>query len=155
MSKSFKIVNGDFAVGAGRSFETVSGASKLAQDLRLWVTERIGTDPSFPTYGSRLDGGVVDGREIESYIGQIGTQERLNEIRAEVNTLLSLYQSTQLEKMRRESILYNGKTTLPPEEVLHVVENIEARQVGTVVIVRVTYQTLAGRNNRMTFPMEA
>jgi len=153
MSKSLKIVNGDLAIEEGRSFATVTAGVKLSQDLKLWVLERIGTDPATPNYGSRLDGGTIDGREVESFIGQIGTPERLSEIRAEVNTLLSMYQRTQMEKMRRDTLLM-GAHTLHPSEVLHRVERIETTMVGTTVFVRVWYQTLTGSTHRMIIPVE-
>lgn len=154
MSRSFKIENGDLAVGGGRSFATVSGKDKLFQDLRLWILERIGTDPALPTYGSTLDGGVIDGREIESFIGSVATRERMLEIQDEIASLLGRYQQGQLEKMRREVVLYNGSHTLSPSEVLDRVVSIETAQAGTTILVRVTCETLSGEQFRLTVPAQ-
>jgi hypothetical protein len=155
MSKSLRIVNGDLSVGAGRAFETVSGAEKLAQDLRLWILEKIGTDPATPGFGSRLDGGAVDGQQIESFIGQIGSLERLNEVKAEINTLLSLYQATQIQKMQRDIISSStGRHTLSSDEILQTVESIEAAMTGTTIVVRVIIKTMAGTAAKVTIPVE-
>lgn len=154
MSKTMQIVNGDLVVGAGRSFQQVTGKQKLFQDLKLWVLERIGTDPATPTYGSRLDGGVIDGVEVESMIGELATQDRLDEIESEVAGLLASYQQEQIDKMRREVVLYNGQHTLSPNEVLHRVDAIQTTLLGTTVLVRVHCTTLAGDSFKLTIPAE-
>lgn len=152
MSTSLKISGGDLAVGSGRSYERVTGAYKLAQDLKLWVLEQIGTDPATPSFGSRLDGGVIDGVEVPSYIGQVANPAILADIRAEIVSLLSQYQATQIAKMQREMISYGGKHTLSADETLQSVTSVETSQVGDQVIVRVTCQTLAGTQFRLTIP---
>lgn len=154
MSKSLRIEHGDLVVGSGRAFDTVAGKEKLFQDLKLWILERIGTDPSTPTYGSRLDGGVENGVELQSFIGEMQTQERLLEIKSEIVSLLNLYQATQLEKMKRELVQYGGRHTLSDDEVLHTVDNIEMASLGTTVIVRVTCSTLAGTSLQLTIPTQ-
>jgi hypothetical protein len=154
MSKTLKLEHGDLVVGSSRAFATVQGKDKLFQDLRLWILERIGTDPATPTYGSTLDGGVIDGEIVPSFIGLPATQERINDIKTEIATLLSRYQQDQLEKMRREVIEYGGKHTLSRDEVLWRVDAIEAAQVGTTVLVRVTCTTLANETFRLTVPAQ-
>lgn len=153
MSTSFKIQGGDLRVGAGRTFETVSGAQKLAQDLELWVLEHIGTDPATPDFGSRLDGGIINGVALESFIGQGATDERVAEIKQEITTLLSQYQQTQVAKMQREMILYNGNHTLSKDETLYTVDSIEAKAVVDKIIVRVGITTLSGSQFRLTLPL--
>lgn len=153
MSISFSIDGGDLKVGSGRSFETVTGAQKLAQDLGLWVLERIGTDPATPQYGSRLDGGIIDGISIDSFIGQTLTNERVLEVKQELSTLLAQYQQDQVSKMQREMVLYNGNHTLTTDETLSTVDSIEAVSVGDQIIVRVSITTLAGSNFKLTLPL--
>lgn len=154
MSKSFAIVNGDLAIGGGRSYATVSGQQKLFQDLKLWILEQIGTDPSTPTYGSALDGGVIDGQPVDSFIGQLATQERMLEVQAEIAALLERYQQEQLEKMRREVVEFRGTHTLSPQEILHRVVNIETAQTGTTILVRVTCECLSGDQFKLTVPAQ-
>jgi hypothetical protein len=153
MSLSFKIEGGDLKVGAGRSFETVTGADKLAQDLSLWILEHIGTDPATPQYGSALDGGTVNGVQIESFIGQALTDERVLEIKQELSTLLAQYQQDQVTKMQREMVLYNGNHTLTPDETLYSVDSIQAAVTADQIVVRISITTLAGASLKVTLPI--
>lgn len=154
MSTSFKITGGDLTVATGRTYDRVSGAYKLAQDLRLWVLEQIGTDPSTPTYGSTLDGGVIDGAVVPSVIGQIGTPVLVGQIRSEIISLISTYQQNQLAKMKSEMLQFNGQTSLDPDEILQNIVSVNAAQVETQVIVQVVVQTLADTTLQLTIPVD-
>lgn len=154
MSNSFKITAGDLSVGTGRSFERVSGAAKLAQDLRLWVLERIGTDPATPTYGSALDGGIIDGQEVPSYIGQLVSGARVAEIQAEVYRLLESYQQVQLQKMQDEMALFNGKHTLSADEVLASIESVDTAVSYDMIIVKVTIITAGDNSINILIPTQ-
>lgn len=154
MSKSLKLVAGDLSIGSGRTFETVSGSSKLAQDLELWILEHLGNDPDTPEFGSLLDGGTSNGVQIPSFIGEILTDERVGEIKQDISTLLAQYQQGQVTKMQREMALYNGNHTLSPDEILYTVDSIEATSIGTEIITRVSITTLAGNQFRLTIPLE-
>jgi hypothetical protein len=154
MSTSLKISGGDLSIGSGRSYERVSGAYKLAQDLRLWVLEQIGTDPATPTFGSRLDGGVIDGVETPSYIGQVASPAMIADIRSEVISLLSQYQAGQIAKMQREMLAYGGKHTLSADETLQNVVSVDTSQIADQIIVRVICMTLAGTQFRLTIPTQ-
>lgn len=153
MSTSLSIVNGDLVIGPGRKFETVSGKAKLMQDLKLWVLERIGNDPLLPTYGSTLDGGTLNGQPVDSFIGQLATQEALNSIRIATLELLDKYQTMQFDKMRTETLLYNGKNTLDSDEVIDEITSVDVAQVGDTVLVRVIITTLAGSTLKLTIPL--
>jgi len=153
MSTSFKLTNGDLSVGAGRAYEVVQGRDKLRQDLTLWLMERIGQDPMTPTYGSRLDGGVIGGREIPSYIGQIASDNNSNQIRMEVLDLLVEYQNMQLDKIRNETLLYRGKNTLEADEVIDSINSVDVTQIGTTILVRVVLTTLGNTSLKVTLPI--
>lgn len=153
MSNNFKIERGDLVVGTGRAYERVSGLTKLQQDLQLWLLERIGTDPSTPTYGSSLDGGVIDGKPFPSYIGQLSTQARVNEIEAEVRRVLELYQETQANKMQLEMAQF-GKHTLDANEILSSIDNIQSGIVGDTIVVKVTISTAAYNQLTLTIPAQ-
>ncbi len=154
MSKSFKIEGGDLVIGAGRAFGQVQGKDKLFQDLKLWLLERIGTDPATPNYGSRLDGGVIGGVELESYIGQEATQDRISEVTLEISTLLERYQEGQLDKMRREVVEFGGNHTLTPNEILHKIDSIETAFSNGTLYVRVKCSTLSGDTFKLIIPAQ-
>ncbi len=154
MSKSFQIQNGDLVVGERRGFATVSGKAKLLQDLKLWVLERIGTDSSTPTYGSRLDGGVIDGEELPSFIGEVMTASNISQIRAELINLLTSYQQVQYEKIRNETLMFNGKNTLDEGEVLDSIDSVDIKTVGDKVLAQVRLTSLAGESFKLTVPLD-
>jgi hypothetical protein len=153
MSKSFAVVNGDLQIGTSRSYSVVSGRDKLAQDLRLLVVEKIGHDPLLPTYGSRLDGGIIDGEEVDSHIGQLATQENLNRVRIEVIRLIENYQQQQFDKMANEAIIYGGRNTFDEDEVVDEILDVDAKQIATTVLVQVILSTLAGTSLKVTIPL--
>jgi hypothetical protein len=154
MSKSLAIINGDLQVGSGRAFALVSGKRKLMQDLRLWVLERIGIDPLLPSFGNALDGGSINGETYESMIGNVLTQELLNEIRIEILDLVSRYQSMQFNKMQDEALLFNGNNTLDADEVIDEILDVKVVAVGTTILVQVVIQTLGGSTLKLTVPVE-
>lgn len=154
MSNNFKISGGDLVVGAGRVYDRVSGISKLQQDLGLWLLEKIGTDLSTPTYGSRLDGGVIDGEIIQSYIGQSSTDSRVREIIAEVRRVLELYQETQINKMQLEMAQFNGKHTLSGDEILASIDSVDAAIQADLIVVKVIISTGTGNSLTLLVPAQ-
>jgi hypothetical protein len=154
MTTSFKIVNGDLSIGNSRSFETVSGQDKLLQDLKLWVLERMGTDPLTPGYGSRLDGGVENGRLLPSYIGRIMSERTIAEIKAEVTDLLTRYQTDQYNKLRTENLRYGGNNTFDAGEIIATVNSIKVViPTPDLIAVQVSLTTMAQTNINLTIPL--
>ncbi len=152
-ANNFRIAKGDLVV-TDRTYDRVEGTSKLTQDLILWILERIGTDPATPTYGSTLDGGIIDGQLVPSFIGQVNTSARMREIAAEVRRVLELYQETQITKMQLEMALFQGKHTLNGDEILDTIDSIEAKLSGDLILVRVGITTASGRSLQMIIPAE-
>jgi hypothetical protein len=154
MSKSFRVFNGDIQIGPKRALDLVEGGDKLRQDLELWVLERVGIDPSTPSFGSKLDGGRVNGVEIPSVIGQIISDQLLGEIRSEVISLIQRYQSMQYDKLRSETIQYRGKNTLSEDEIVSSIDKVNVTTAGTTVVVQAIINTLNGNQVRLTIPID-
>lgn len=152
MSKSFALINGDLSL-SGRAYLTVEGSAKLAQDLRLWVLEKIGIDPATPTYGSSLDGGVINGVNIPSLIGQINSQAQTNQVQAVVQSLLVQYQQMQLDKIKVEIVKYGSKSTIPDDEILETINSVKAIDLQDMILVQVSLTTMAGTNLTLTIPL--
>lgn len=152
MSKSFAIIGGDLAIGKGRAYESVDGQDKLIQDLSLWILERVGTDPATPSFGSRLDGGVINGEPVESIIGQAMTQEMVFEVKLQIIELIDKYRHYQLDKIQGEMAHY-GESTIKPEETISRIGQVEALVLGDTIAVRAWLRTLAGRNLKLTLPI--
>lgn len=153
MSNNFRIQKGDLVVGSGRMYERVAGLEKLQQDLELWLLERIGTDPSTPTYGSSLDGGIIDGEPFPSYIGQLSNDSRVREIEAEVRRVLELYQETQINKMQLEMAQF-GKHTLAADEILATIDDIQSAAMADTIIVKVIISTASTQQLSVIVPAQ-
>lgn len=143
MSWSFQIVNGDLAYGSG-GLNTVTGASKLTQDLTCALLEPVGTDPLHPTFGSTLDGGTdPSGAHVEGAIGQINNYATGTFIGAEIQRVCRAYQSQQIARNTSDVSVY-GKSTLTADEALLAVSGITVQQVVDHVLVGATLQTGVG-----------
>lgn len=154
MSKSLAIKNGDLVVGASRALQVVSGLDKLKQDLKLWILERVGIDSMTPTFGSTLDGGIIDEEIIPPTIGNVVSADLINEVRAEVSELVNRYQQLQLEKIKNEVIQFGGQHTMEPQEVIDIIDLIDVRAVETTLIIRVELTTMNEEQLRLTIPVE-
>ncbi len=145
MSKSLAFDQGDLALGAGRSFEAVSGKAKLFQDLKLHILEQVGRDPDAQGLGTTFEGGVIGGRYINPIIGQNDSAQMRFEIKRQIAEVCRKYQNNQLQQIQRESIQYNGRNTLDKDEVLSKVESITVNvDTPTQVRVKVVISTIAG-----------
>jgi len=72
--KNMQIVDGDIVLGTNRRVSFVYKSDKLAQDLRLWLLEPIGTGTLSPLFGSQLS----------LYIGGVNLEDSPGQIQAEV-----------------------------------------------------------------------
>lgn len=135
-------------------FSTVTGTQKLVQDLRNWILEPRGTDPSTPDYGSTLDGGSLpDGSWVEPAIGGLATPEELMDIEAEIRRILNAYQQQQATRINQEVILYSGKNTFAPGEILASINDVQLIQILTTLLVSVSITTADGDNIQITQPI--
>lgn len=127
VSLSFKVVNGDLSITAGR-FDLVQGLDKLKQDLTLWLTERYRDDRFHRTYGSILDG----------YIGGIiDVDTTIVRVQSEVLRVLSNYQQIQLARFKE------SPTKFQPSELLQSVNGVDVSLSYDKVIVLVRITTAA------------
>jgi len=152
MSKSLSLVNGDLEI-SNRSLQVVKGKDKLFQDLSLYLREKVGTDPMTPTYGSTLDGGVLNNQNVAPFIGMTLNPLVSGQIQSEVFRIISAYQKQQLAKIKDEASIYQGKNTLDKDEVIYTIDSISTSSVGTTVVVRVTLTTLSNQQINLTLPI--
>jgi hypothetical protein len=148
MSWSLKIAGsddpvnqGDLVIGAA-SLATVTNERKLGQDLRLYVLERLGTDPNHPEFGSGIDGGTRGGRELPSLIATTDWRSAQVYIESEIRRIGSAYQRTQVNRAANDKRTY-GKATLTAAEILLKIGAITFTQTADVMTVRV--QIVSGR----------
>ena len=123
------------------SLSTVSGSDKLAQDLRAFILERMGTDDLHPEFGSLLDGGIRNGEYVEGVIGQSNDALSLALVQREIRRIVADYQARQLTRARNDAAIY-GKATLAKGEVLLSLSRIDTTQVEDTM--NITLDILAG-----------
>jgi phage baseplate assembly protein W len=152
MSKSLALVNGDLVI-SNRSLKTLRGKDKLFQDLSLYLLEKVGTDSMTPTYGSTLDGGYLDGQEIPPFIGRTLNPLVEGQIQAEVYRVVLSYQLGQLDKIKSEASIYQGKNTLDPDEVIQSIDSITTTTVGTTVVVNIQVTTMSASQVSLILPI--
>lgn len=140
MSWSLKVSHGDLVLSQA-SLSTVSGSDKLAQDLRAFILERMGTDDLHPEFGSLLDGGIRNGEYVEGVIGQSNDALSLALVQREIRRIVADYQARQLTRARNDAAIY-GKATLAKGEVLLSLSRIDTTQVEDTM--NITLDILAG-----------
>lgn len=124
MSFSLAIEDGDL-VRKGANFGIVYGVEKLAQDLRLWLTESFGGDAMHPELGSMLD----------AWIGGIISPSTKSEVQAEVLRVLQNYQAVQLRGIKTVPQKYSMS------EILYSVNDIRVTLNYDTVAVTISVST--------------
>lgn len=139
MSWSLKVSHGDLELSQA-SFSTVSGGAKLAQDLRGYILEHMGTDDLHPEFGSLLDGGIRNGEYVEGVIGQPNDALSLALVEREIRRLVADYQARQLTRARNDAAIY-GKATLSKGEVLLSLSRIDTTQADDTMYITLNILT--------------
>ena len=139
MSRSFKIVDGDLAIRGYQSCEMVDGVDKLIQDLRLWLTEQLGTDRFHPLFGSVL------GDEIGLTGGELARD--IVKIKGEIRRILQNYQAVQVQKLSKDrwkttsEYIPGSGYSLSKDEILDKIGDIAVVVNGDVADISVKLQT--------------
>jgi phage baseplate assembly protein W len=140
MSWSLKLTNGDISYGTN-GLSTVTGSNKLGQDMACAVLTPIGSDPTSPTYGSAIDGGLdQNGNALPSLIGSGNTGANQAFISAEIQRVLQNYQAAQLQRYQNDVAAY-GRSTLSAGEALLSINQINTQPVDDQLIVTAVVTT--------------
>jgi len=142
--KSIAIVGGDIALSLSRRMDFVRGKDKLLQDLRLWLSEPIGTGISSPRFGSTL----------YSMVGDVDPEMLAGRVTTEVRRVLGLYQQTQvqaLKRARQEGTLGSWHKS----EILQEVVDVKTVAQYDRIKVTVTLRTLSSTLGDITLSLDA
>ena len=136
MSWSFEIFNGDLSLASRESgMSVVTGTSKTLQDLRLALTEPLGTDPMHMDFGSLLDGGKRStGEVVQSMIG--GNYASQMAVEEEIRRVILAFVDRQNARIKRD-ITAMGRTTIPESEIIDRINYVTTRFFGNKLVVRV------------------
>jgi hypothetical protein len=153
MSWSLRLQNGDLALD-GTSLGSISGAQKLVQDLRCAILERMGTDDMHPQFGSLIDGGFANGREVPSLLGGNNWDHIALQVESELRRIATDYQRKQLDRIQQDRLTY-GSSTLTPSEVLAAISGIRLVQAQDALLVQVSIQTATGEQQTLNLPVSS
>lgn len=143
--KSIQIQNGDINVSAG-NLQFVTGSSKLAQDLNLWLQEPLeGSPPIGPGFTTPSFGSLLN-----SYIGSDNQQLMQAQVQAEILRILGLYQKNQMIALQKAQTI-SALTLWNKSEIIQQVTSINVTSPTPYNIsAEVTIQTLAGTSTPIT-----
>jgi hypothetical protein len=153
MSWSLQIRNGDLVTSGGR-LGTVTRQEKMIQDLKNWIMECMGTDPSHPSYGSLFNGGTTpDGTQYSGVVGTENVRLAQIEIQKDIRRIIREYQGRQLARAKHDRFTYE-RATLTAGEVILDVPFIGFEQNLDNLIVTVVIQTGDGQEVSLGIPVD-
>lgn len=129
--KTLMLRHGDLVPGS-RGAETVSGVSRLVQDLRAALGEPYGVDRFHPGWGS-----VVD-----EFVGAPLDESTAFDVEQEVNRVIGNYMAVQGEKIQRDSI--NGDARrFRQDDVIARVQSVEVTTRNDQATISITVETMS------------
>lgn len=130
--ETFDVTTGDLILTQG-TFATLSGRSKIQQDLAIANITPYGSNNLHPRFGSVLP----------QYIGQPIGQTTKQLIYSEVNRVINNYNSVQLAKAK--SFIQQGlQSPYGQDDLIQTINSIDVQQSYDTFYVTVTCTTMAG-----------
>lgn len=142
----FQITNGDLDISNGSVIE-ITGAEKVAQDLKTWLLNDIGHNRFHPWMGASLD----------DYVGQVPEYPYLHAIKTRVRESLNAYVSDQMRDLKRR-IAKRGDALsavilAEPNSIIREFTRLEVHAYATDVMVKIGFMTFAGESRELTVQM--
>ena len=141
--KSFALQNGDLVLGQG-GLLTVTGPSKVRQDLSIAMREPLGCDRFHPNWGSVLP----------NYIGEPITGQIEALVKAEVYRLVRNYMAVKANEMQTE-YLRGNRASFSADEIVINISGVDVVRRMDRLYVRVSLQTSGGSNVTLVATVEA
>ena len=130
---TLSIVNGDFDLSGG-TFQTITGATKISQDLGIASLTSYGSNKFHPKYGSVL----------QSYIGSPINRTTQSLIQSEITRLINNYQNIQIRKMNAY-ILQGLQSPYGQNDLIKSVQGINVTQNSDSFNINVILITMSGQ----------
>lgn len=130
--KTLLLRDGDL-VPSHRDFIMVTGAGKVAQDLRCALREPLGNDRFHTGWGSALD----------RFIASIASEDTRSEVEAEINRVISNYAAVQRDRIEAD-IFGDDDSRFTTEEIISRIRNVEVVVEADTIRATITLQTVAG-----------
>jgi phage baseplate assembly protein W len=132
--KTITVSNGDIQLNNGK-IQFVTGQNKLTQDIKLWLTEPLGTGFTTPNFGSLLPG----------MIGGAQNGNTQSKIANEIKRILQLYQGQQVQYLKtaqNTATLSNWNR----DEIIQSIGAVNVTVNNSTVIANISLLTLANSN---------
>ncbi len=124
-----KIAGGDIVVRGDGDVVEISGAERVQQELSHWLMEPLGTDPIYVNFGSTLWDSV----------GNVASEEHINEVRDEVSRVVSNYVAYQKRQISEDMAKGQGRfmRNWGYGDIIKSVDGIDVSAVADTVYVQV------------------
>ena len=130
--KTLQVTNGDIQLDSGGRLIFTQGTNKLVQDLSLWLQEPFGTSFTAPSFGSTLT----------SLIGGTSTTSSAALVQAEIQRVLSIYQSQQILSLQNAQNL-SQLSFWSRSEIINSINSVQISLEYASIIASVSITTLA------------
>ena len=138
----FHIRNGDIDISNGSIVE-ITGAEKVAQDLKTWLLNDLAHNRFHPWLGSSLD----------DYVGRVPEYPHLHAIKTRVRESLNAYIADQVRELKRR-VEKKGNALAAiilaePNSIIRAFTKLEVHAYATDIIVKIGFDTFAGQSREM------
>lgn len=140
--KALRLSGGDLVPGA-EGFETITGASRIVQDLRVALSEPLGIDRFHTGWGSVID----------DFVGQPLDSGTAFAVKQEINRVVGNYMMVQAEKAARGS-LRSGSGRYTTDDLISHVASVDVRMVNDQLTARITLTMVSGREVESTVEVQ-
>lgn len=134
----FLLENGDLQIGAN-GFVTVSGATKVHQDLAIATLEPYGCDRFHPKWGSLL----------YNYIGDPITPVQETLVQSEISRLINNYVLVQQDIISKQ-VARGLQSQYSTDEIVSSIESVNVTQQQDFLTVSVLIKTTSGQSVTLT-----
>ena len=141
--KTLRLSGGDLVLGPG-GFESLTGADRIMQDLRVALSEPLGIDRFHPGWGSRVD----------DFVGLPLDQATAFDLEQEVNRVIGNYMQVQAEKAAQDSLRDSTQRYSTADLVSHV-SNVQVEYRQDQAQITITIATVSGEEITTNFEVEA
>lgn len=138
----FLISSGDIDISNG-SVTEVTGAEKVAQDLKTWLLNDLDHNRFHPWLGASLD----------EFVGQVPEYPYLHAVKTRVRESLNSYIADQIRELKRRAEK-KGNALLAiilaePNSIIREFTHLEVHAYATDIIVKIGFNTFAGQSRVM------
>lgn len=132
------IENGDLSLSTTGDAQIVTGPSKIIQDLKNWLMNRLGYNRFHPWAGTGID----------DFVGGRPGEKTNMTIKRQIEQALSTYYAKQFEELRKRISVQSDAVTAmsmaQPDSIVESWKDVIVTNAGPYVRVTLGFRTVAG-----------